>query len=74
MQHPTPYKIEIFKTVLLWNQLSDFKTLISPKVSGELPLGMALQWEAKVTPKILSCNKILPGYELCTQQSRDNFV
>lgn len=74
MWHPTPYKIEIFKTVLPWNQLSDLKSLISPKVSGELPLGLALQWEAKVTPKTLTCNKILPACELCTQQGGDNFV
>ena len=69
MLHQTPYKIEIFKTVLPWNQLSDFKTLISPEVSRELLLGLA-----KVTPKTLTCNKILPGCELCTQQGGDNLV
>ena len=65
MWHPSSYKIEIFKTVLPWDQFSDFKTLTSPKVSGKLPLGLALQWEAKVTPKTLTYNKILPGCELC---------
>ena len=65
MWHLSSYKIEIFKTVLPWDQFSDFKTLASPKVSGKLPLGIALQWEAKVTPKTLTYNKILPGCELC---------
>lgn len=46
MLHPTPFNIEIFKTVLPCNPLPDINTLAFPKVSGVLPLGMALQWLA----------------------------